>query len=160
MKCTFFSNNKQLCGIFQHLTVYFLTAGGVMLYLPEGNHCGGSSGPAWVASSWVWTRPTLSYHPAPTGTADPVLLAGRKRLLHPQKTRSKPLESLRSIPGGVSPQDRVSFHRATATATGSWDSPASTPNTTTKMRGNTHCSYSLGFKTFFASSFCLQMFDH
>lgn len=127
--------------MFQHLMVCYLPPGGVMLYLPEGNHCGGSSGPAWVASSWVWTRPTLSYHPAPTGTADPVLLAGRKRLLHPQKTRSTPPEFLSSIPGGVRPQDRVSLHRATAAATGSRDSRslARTPNVTTKIRGNTHC---------------------
>lgn len=72
-----------------------------MLYLPEGNHCEGSSEPAWVASSWIWTLPTLSYHPEPTGTADPVPRAGRKRLLHPQKTRSTPVESSRSIPGRV-----------------------------------------------------------
>lgn len=136
--------NKHKSGIFQHLMMSYFSPVCVMLYLPEGNHCGGSSGPAWVASSWVWTRPKLSYHPAPTGTADPVLLAGRKRLLNPQKTRSKLLESQRSIPGGVSPQDRLSLHRATATPTVSRDSrnPARTLNMTTKMKGNTHSSCS------------------
>lgn len=34
-----------------------------MLYLPEGNQCGGSSEPAWVASSWVSTPPTQSSPP-------------------------------------------------------------------------------------------------
>lgn len=43
----------------------------VMLYLPEGNHCG-SSEPAWVASSWVLTPPTqscLHYSGPPNGEA-------------------------------------------------------------------------------------------
>lgn len=35
----------------------------VTLYLPEENHYGGSSEPAWVASSWVLTPPTQSCPP-------------------------------------------------------------------------------------------------
>lgn len=154
--------------------MWYLPPSCAMLYLPEGNHCGGSSGPAWVASSWVWTRPTLSYHPVPTGTADPVLLAGRKRLLHPQKTRSKPLQSLRRIPGGVSLRDRVSLpdrvslHRATATGSRDSRSPARTPNMTTKKWPRTAVVLSLSYEgfcfLFFCKlsprpPFCLQMFD-
>lgn len=144
----FFHGQTQLCRIPQHLTVCNVPAGGVMLYLPEGNHCGGSFGPAWVASSWVWTLPTLSYHPAPTGTADPVLLTGRKRILHPQKTLSKPLGVPEEDPWKVSPRDRVSLHRATAAATGSQDcrSPARTPNMTSKMRKNALLFVSVSFR--------------
>lgn len=45
----------------------------LMLYLPEGNHCGGSSEPAWVASSWVLTPPTQSSPPPLLGPGSPPL---------------------------------------------------------------------------------------
>lgn len=43
----------------------------LMLYLPEESHCGGSSEPAWVASSWVWTPPTQSFPPPLLALASP-----------------------------------------------------------------------------------------
>jgi len=47
-------------------------SGGVVRsrYLPGGSHCGGSSEPAWVASSWVSTPPTQSYLQHPGVTTD------------------------------------------------------------------------------------------
>lgn len=47
-----------------------------MLYLPEENHFGGSSEPAWVASSWVLTPPTQSYPPPLLWLASPPLSRG------------------------------------------------------------------------------------
>lgn len=47
-----------------------------MLYLPEENHYGGSSEPAWVASSWVLTPPTQSYPPPLLWLASPPLSRG------------------------------------------------------------------------------------
>lgn len=44
-----------------------------MLYLPEENHFGGSSEPAWVASSWELTPPTQSSPPPLVWLASPPL---------------------------------------------------------------------------------------
>lgn len=48
----------------------------LLLYLPGGNHCGGSSEPARVASSWGLTPPTQSYPPPLLGFGPPPLLPG------------------------------------------------------------------------------------
>lgn len=47
-----------------------------MLYLPEENHYGGSSEPAWVASSWGLTPPTQSCPPPLLWLASPPLSRG------------------------------------------------------------------------------------
>lgn len=48
----------------------------LLLYLPGGNHCGGSSEPARVASSWVLTPPTQSYPPPLLWFGSPPLVPG------------------------------------------------------------------------------------
>lgn len=79
----------------------------LLLYLPGGNHCGGSSEPARVASSWVLTPPTQSYPPPRLWFGSPPLVPGW--------TLGVPGWNLflRKLPG-CSPPDGLRLSRAAA----------------------------------------------
>lgn len=67
-----------------------------MLYLPVGSHCGGSSEPAWVASSWVLTPPTQSYLTHPSDCRN-LLLTERMLLQQAPEGRVLPGRSLLKV---------------------------------------------------------------